>query len=215
MASAPEPDGTSWAEAAIEEACRRTEEWFRSLPPFEPRVNLGSVVGHKYPALLSEQDGVIHFARFLNEAGVPWDAIHHQVAVSRWIFDAPHPAATAMTPGERRRRIDLALLRSEDFLGAKLPAREPSFQFAAFLEFAYLSDYWKQPKARIFNRDPLGAREKVEKDVEKIAAHLAAGACRLGYVIAFEECDHEFQETFANDAEANYGCRVRFIRGYA
>jgi hypothetical protein len=143
-------------------------------------VNLGTVVGHKFPALLSEQDGVIHFARFLNEVGVPWDAIHHQVSVSRWMFDAPHPAATAMTPGERRRRIDLALLRSEHFLAATLPATGPGFTFDAFLEFAYLSDYWQQPKARVFNRDPLGAREKVAQDIEKIGAHLAAGACRLG-----------------------------------
>src|SRR5215211_2942171 len=123
---------TSWAEDAIEEACRRTEVWFRSLPPFEPRVNLRSVVGHKYPALLSEQDGVIHFARFLNEAGVAWEDIHHQVAMSRWMFDAPHPAATKMTQGERQRRIDLALLRSQDFLAAKLPATEAGFQFDAF-----------------------------------------------------------------------------------
>jgi hypothetical protein len=55
-------------------------------------------------------------------------------------FDAPHPAATFMTAGERRRRIDLALLRSEDFFAAKLPATEPGFTFDAFLEFAYLSD---------------------------------------------------------------------------
>jgi hypothetical protein len=214
VTSPPAPAET-WAAKAIEDARRRTAEWFGSLRPFEPRVNLGTVVGHKFPALLSEQDGVIHFARFLNEAGVPWDAIHHQVSVSRWIFDAPHPAATAMTPGERRRRIDLALLRSEDLLAAKLPATEPGFTFDAFLEFAYLSDYWQQPKARIFNRDPLGARQKVEQDIEKIAANLAAGACRLGYVIVFEECDHEFSTTFAADAEAKNGCRVRFIRGYS
>jgi hypothetical protein len=136
------PADSAWAEQAIEDACRRTEKWFRSLPSFEPRVNLGTVVGHKFPALLSEQDGVIHFARFVNEAGVPWDAIHHQVSVSRWIFDLPHPAATAMTPGERR-RIDLALIRSEDFLAATLPATEPAFTFDAFLEFASLSDYWQ------------------------------------------------------------------------
>jgi hypothetical protein len=60
-----------WAEQAVEDACRRTTEWFRSLAPFDPRVNLGTVVGHKFPALLSEQDGVIHFARFLNEVAFP------------------------------------------------------------------------------------------------------------------------------------------------
>lgn len=205
---------TSWAETAIEEACRRTEEWFRALPTFEPRVNLGSVVGHKYPAILSEQDGVIHFARFLNEAGVPWDAIHHQVAISRWIFDQPHPAATAMTAGERRRRVDLAMLSSEDFLAAQLPAVEAGFQFDAFLEFGYLSDYWKVPDARVFGGDPARGRTKVEDDVQKIARHLASGACRVGYVIVFAECDWGFDDAFAADAEANHGCRVRFIRGY-
>jgi hypothetical protein len=43
-----------WAEIAIEKACRRAEEWYRSLPPFVPRVNLHTVVGHKYPAIMSE-----------------------------------------------------------------------------------------------------------------------------------------------------------------
>jgi hypothetical protein len=52
-------------------------------------------------------------------------------------------------------------------------------------------------------------------DIEKIAANLGAGACRLGYVIVFEECDHQFSKTFAADAEAKNGCRVRFIRGYS
>jgi hypothetical protein len=204
----------SLAETAIEEACRRTEEWFRALPAFDPRVNLGSVVGHKYPALLSEQDGVIHFARFLNEAGVTWEAIHHQVAISRWIFDAPHAAATTMTPGERRRRIDLALLRSDEFLSAKLPATEPGFQFDAFLEFKYLSDYWTLPKAQVFGRDPVRGRQNVEADVQKMTRHLGTGACRLGYVIVFEECDWGFEEAFAANTEASSACRVRFIHGY-
>jgi hypothetical protein len=206
--------GATWAETAIEEACRLTEDWLRALPAFEPRVNLGSVVGHKYAAILSEQDCVIHFARFLNEAGVPWEAIHHQVAISRWIFDKPHPAATASTPGERRRRIDLALLRSEDFLAARLPAVDSEFQFDAFLEFGYLSDYWKLPGARVFGGDPVRGRTKVATDVQKISHHLATGACRVGYVIVYEECDWGFEETFEADVGADHRCRVRFIRGY-
>lgn len=201
----------SWAESAIEEACRRAEAWFRLLPPFEPRVNLGSVVGHKYPALVSEQDAVIHFARFLNEAGVPWEDIHHQVSISRWMFDAPHPAATKMTDGERRRRIDLALLRSDDFLAVTLPATTAGFQFDAFLEFGYLSDYWKEPGARNFG-EPTRGHNKVRDDVAKVATNLAGGACRLGYVIVFAECDYGFPETFVADTEANAECRVRFIR---
>lgn len=163
------PATASWADDAIEEACRLAEEWYRALPAFEPRVNLVSVVGRKYPAILSEQDCVINFARFLNEAGVPWDALHHEVSVSRWMFDKPHPAATAVT-GSTKWRVDLALLKTEDFLAAQLPAVEPGFQFDAFLEFAYLSDYWKVPGARVFGGDPERGREKVEKDVEKMVA---------------------------------------------
>ena len=133
-------------EGAIDEACARTGEWFRSLPAFNPRVNLHSVVGYRSPALLSERDCVINFARFLNEAGVPWDAIHHEVSVSRWIFDKPHPAATVMTKNAARRRIDLVLIRQDDLLQAKLPAVEQGFAFDGFIEFAYLTDFWMEPK---------------------------------------------------------------------
>lgn len=215
MNSGPSSSANSWAESAIEVACRRAEEWYRALPLFAPRVNLGNVIGHRHPAILSERDCVIHFARFLNEAGVPWDAIHHEVLVSRWLFDKPHPAATALTPGERRRRVDLVLVETEDFLAAHLPALEGGFQFDAFIEFKYLSDYWKVPRARVYGGDPLRGRNQVEKDVDKIGRHLASAACRVGYVIVFEECDWRFPSTFALEAEMSHGCKVRFIRSYS
>lgn len=180
------------------------------LTPFPNRVNLGSVIGFKHPALVSEQDCVIHFARFLNEAGVPWEDIHHQVSVSRWLFEEPHPAATA---GASKWRVDLALLRREDFLSAKLPATQPGFQFAACLEFGYLTDYWTVPGAHPWNAPAKGVA-KVEKDVAKIARYLAGDVCRSGYVIVFEECDWGFPPTFVADAEANHGSRVRFVRAY-
>jgi hypothetical protein len=212
----PAPHASSWAESAIEAACSSAEEWYRGLPSFETRAiaGAGAVVGRKHPAILSERDCVINFARFLNQAGVPWDAIHHEVSVSRWMFDQPHPAATTMTPGERRRRVDLVLVKTKDFLAAQLPAIAAGFQFDAFLEFGYLSDYWKVPGARVFGGDPAKGRKKVEDDVEKIGRHLAGGACRVGYVIVFEECDWKFAGEFAADAEAANGCRVRFIRSY-
>jgi len=201
------------AETAIEDACGRAEHWYRRLRPFPRRVNLGSATGFKYPELVSEQDCVIHFARFLNESGVPWDAIHHQVSVSRWLFDGQHPGATAATPGTRRWRVDLALLRREDFLAANLPALDFGFQFDAFLEFAYLSDYWKLKGANRWG-DPAKGREKVRKDVEKIGRYHDGGVCRVGYVIVFEECDCEFSPSFATDAELEHRCKVRFVRGY-
>jgi hypothetical protein len=54
----------------------------------------------------------------------------------------------------------------------------------------------------------------VKEDVAKVAANVAGGACRLGYVIVFAECDFGLDETFVPDTEATSGCRVRFIRGY-
>jgi hypothetical protein len=68
-------------------------------------------------------------------------------------------------------------------------------------------------RRRVFGGDPVKGRKKVERDVEKLGLHLDTGACRLGYVIVFEECDWEFEKTFAADAEAR-GCRVRFVRAY-
>ena len=211
-ASASAPD---WAEPAIEGACRRAEAWSQSLPAFSTRavVGGGQVVGRRSPTILSERDSVINFARFLNEEGVPWDAIHHEVSMSRWIFEDPHPAATAMTPAQRRRRIDLILVKTDDFLAAELPITAPGFQFNAILEFGHLSDYWQVPGARIFGGDPARGREKVDADVAKVGLHLSTSACRLGYVIVFEECDWGFEESYAAEAAAKHGCRVRFIRG--
>lgn len=204
------------AEGAIEEACQRAEQWYRELPQFENRVNLGSVVGFRHPAIVSEHDCVIRFARFLNEAGVPWDAMHHQVSVSRWLFDAPHPGATKVTPEEKRKRwrVDLAILESEQFRTARLPATEHGFRFDAFLEFAYLDDSWTMPGAHPWG-EPAKRRNKVRADVDKIARYLSRDVCQSGYVIVFEECDWGFSPTFALDAELSHGCKVRFLRGYS
>jgi hypothetical protein len=70
------------------------------------------------------------------------------------------------------------------------------------------------PGARIFGGDPDRGRVKVDADVEKVGLHLSTDACRLGYVIVFEECDWGFEESYAADAEAKNGCRVRFIRSF-
>jgi hypothetical protein len=71
------------------------------------------------------------------------------------------------------------------------------------------------PGAQVFGGDPVKGRNKVEEDAEKIGVNLASGACRVGYVVVFEECDWGFEETFALDAETqHHGCRVRFIRSY-
>lgn len=202
-------------EAAAEEACVAAEEWLRTLPPFETRVNLGSVVGHRSPWLLSERDCVVAFIRFLVDAGLPWEAIHNEVSISRWIFDQPHPAATAVSGSQRR--IDLVLVDPVRFAQAELPATSAGegFRFDAFLEFGFLGDWWRQPNAVTWGDPTTEGRAKVAADVEKINRHLEAGACRLGYVCVFEECDYGFEAEFAARAESSTGCRVRFIRGWA
>ena len=202
-----------WAESAIERACVAANEWYRALPVFERRVNLGSVVGFKHPALMSEHDCVGQFARFIHEAGVPWDAIHHEVSDSRWLFDTPHPAANKSFPEERKWRVDIALLRPEEFQVAQLPALEQGFQFDAFLEFAYLDDFWTLPGVNPYG-EPGKRRTKVQKDVEKIGRYVERGACAVGYVIVFEECDWGFPPSFVEDALRDNACRVRFIRDY-
>jgi hypothetical protein len=199
-----------WADRAVDKACARAADWYPNLPAFSSRVNLGSVVGYRHPALLSEQDCVMHFSRFLNESGVKWESMHHQVSVSRWFFDSPHPAATA---GGNRWRVDLALVGPEDFLGADLPATEPGFQFDSFLEFAYLGDSWAQPGSAAWG-EPEKGRRKVADDVEKVGRYLESGACRSAYAVVFEECDFGFPSEFVDEAEERHGCRVRFIKGY-
>jgi hypothetical protein len=212
MSDTSDRRAATWPETAIEEACRRVEKWYRGLLQFEKRaiVNGGNVVGFKHPALVSEHDCVAHFARFLKKAGIRWDAMHHQVSLSQWLFSGNHPAATA---GASRWRVDLAILESERFRTADLPATEPGFQFDAFCEFAYLPDFWKQPTARNWGAPKTG-HAKVQKDIEKIERYLASGVSRTGYVVVFEECDWEFPATFVSDAKTNHGCKVRFIRGY-
>ena len=205
-------------EGAIEDACMRAERWYRTLPRFERQVNLRSVVGFKHPALVSEHDCVVQFARFLNEEGVPWDAMNHELSVSRWLFDKEHPVAIERrkNPGRTNGwRVDLALRDSEEFRAARLPAeKDPGFQFEAFLEFAYLSNFWKQEKAQRFGAPDKG-RAKVNTDVEKTASrYLDTRACRLGYVIVFEECDWGFTPESIAEMERT-GCRVRFVRSYS
>jgi hypothetical protein len=47
-----------------------------------------------------------------------------------------------------------------------------------------------------------------------VGRYLSTDVYTLGYVIVFEQCDWGFSSTFVSDAEANHGCRVRFVRGY-
>lgn len=108
----------------------------------------------------------------------------------------------------------MALITNEEFLAAELPARAAGFQFDAFLEFAYISDSWTVPGATPWG-EPAKSRAKVEADIAKIARYIEGGVCKRGYAIVFEEADSAFSADLAAEVEAETGCRLRFIRGYA
>jgi hypothetical protein len=108
--------------------------------------------------------------------------------------------------------VDLALLRSEDFLASELPALRPGFRFDAFLEFAYLGDSWTVPQSVKWG-EPGKGRQRVVRDVEKCKRYLEKDACDSAYAIVFEECDFGFPKDFTEKAEASSGCKVRFVRG--
>ncbi len=144
----------NWAEDAIETACDRAEKWYRRLVPFQTRVNLGKCVGRKFPAILSEQDCVMHFARFLNEAGIAWEDMHHQVSSSRWLFELPHEGGIS-----DRWCADLTLVKEQDLQRAQLPAKPKEFQFDACVEFAYLSDFYMLPRLLLMVSPKRGDRK--------------------------------------------------------
>ena len=214
LSTAGSMPGSSPLKEKITLACDWAQQWYRTLPRFEERVNLGSVVGCRHPALVSEHDCVVHFARFLNDAGVDWEDMNHQVSVSRWLFDNPHPAAAAFVDGRKRWTVDLAILDREVFRTARLPARTRGFEFDAFLEFKYLKNFFTLEGAVKFGAPSCGVRD-VAKDVDKIGRYIEEGVCRSGYVIVFEECDWGFPDDYAIRMQTTSGCKVRFVRSYA
>jgi hypothetical protein len=195
-------------EPFVEDACRRTERWFRDLPEWVEHIAHGDVSSYYGPTLLSEADCVMHFARYLNEAGVRWEDMHFELAKSQLLFAPPHVASTALN----RWRADLALHKWEELLEAPLPARDDSFRFDAFLEFKIAGNHWQFGPSY---GDPLKTRRSVIADVEKVASYLDHALCRLSYVVVFEECDFGFPVDFERDLEAAYpGCRVRILRAW-
>jgi hypothetical protein len=164
--------GLPW-EAEVADACRRAEAWFRATPKFpNGPIVVRSVVGFEHPALLSEADCRLHFARFLVDAGVPWEAIHMELSNSIWIFDAPHPAASIPW------RTDIAIVDPARFSSAELPAVSPEgFRFDAFLEFKFFHEPFSASTVA----------NDLRRDALKVADDLKTRAADAGYVIAFAE----------------------------
>src|SRR5918911_3570445 len=90
--------------------------WLTELPEWSkhPTNPSGSVSSHFGPTILSEHDCVLHFARFLNAAGVSWHDIHLELSPGQWMYT---PNADAKPP----KRIDLAVMGQRKLMDAGLP----------------------------------------------------------------------------------------------
>ena len=173
--------------AATDRACALTEAWMKTLPEWgtHPRTPDGSVSGGRGPTLLSEADCVLHFARFLNEAGVRWEDMHLEASRVKSLFAATHPTFVQ----DHRWRVDLAVVSWQELTDAAPPLRDNSFQFDAFYEFALASSFWLHGSSY---GHPLKMREKVAADVLKVSRYVELGLCHDAYMVVFEECDHGF-----------------------
>jgi hypothetical protein len=165
----------------IAAATDQMAEWLRALPgwPSHPINATGTVSAHFGPTILSEHDCVLHFARFLAQAGVPWEDIHLELSPGQWMYDK--------SGGTAPKRIDLAIIPRDKLGGAALPSRAGGFPLEAVFEFALASNYWQ------FGTGSARATlSKVDQDVAKVAEYLRTGLATRGYVVIVEECDHGF-----------------------
>jgi hypothetical protein len=197
-------------ESATDIACDLAQAWLRALPAWEthPMTANGSVSGHRGPTLVSEADCVLHFARFLNQAGIPWEDMHLELSRVQSMFAVTHPTFV----NAYKWRVDLAVVPRDALAAAAPPFADDSFRFDAFYEFKLASAFWLHGKP--FGH-PAKLRENVDRDVDKVGRYVELGLCHRAYVIVFEECDHGFGEVGAGaDSPALPGVGVHVIRGW-
>jgi hypothetical protein len=195
---------------ATDQACELAEDWLRTLPEWHvhPMTADGSVSGHRGPTIVSEGDCVLHFARFLNEAGLPWEDMHLELSRVKSLYANTHPAWQAKT----RWRVDLAVASREALSAARPPLSDGAFRFDAFYEFALASSYWLYGAS--FGA-PASTRAKVATDVLKVARYVELELCHRAYVIVFEECDHAFPRELAESVAVQHpGVELRVLRGW-
>jgi hypothetical protein len=193
------------------DALRDLEEWFRGLPAFDRRSisDSGVVVGRFGPTILSEQDAILHTARLLASRGVPWDHLHLELAITKWLWEEPHPAVSLVP----KQVIDLAIISPLILQHAHLPDKSGTLVFDAFLEFKYGDGSWQ-------HGDPWGVPQKlrsdVEADVDKLGLCLDAGICRSAHVVCLEQVDYGFADDFVAECEARHPGRlhVHLIRAW-
>ena len=145
----------------IADAAARMARWLRALPewPSHPVNATGTVSAHFGPTLLSEHDCVLHFARFLADAGLPWEDMHLELSPGQWMYEAQSAA--------RPKRIDLAIMPRDQLAAAPLPAATGALPLDAVFEFALASNFWQHGAG-----SPRPMLSKVNADVAKVAEYL-------------------------------------------
>lgn len=187
-------------EEQIADATFRMAAWLRDLQawPTHPVNASGSVSAHFGPTILSEHDCVLHYARFLADAGLAWEDMHLELSPGQWMYE---------TTGTRPKRIDLAIVRRERLAAATLPGAPGSFPLDAVFEFALASSFWQHG---VGSPGPL--RAKVDADVGKVGEYLSTGLASRGYVLVVEECDHDFAADYVANARSRAGVEVLLLQ---
>jgi len=165
-----------------------------------PDQRLAIGVSHFGPTILSEHDCVMQFARHLHASGVSWEDMHLEFSPAQWMFNLTEPA-------KRPKRIDLAVASRERLMEATFPTDLGSFRLDAVIEFALASNYWQ-----FGTGSKETAHRKIALDIEKVAQYLQSGLATHGYVMVFEEADHEFPGDWDQQAYSATGVRTRVLR---
>lgn len=188
-------------EDVVTSAAARMHDWLRALPEWRrhPTNESGSVSAHYGPTVLSEHDCVLHFARFLVDAGVAWEDLHLELSPGQWMFRS--------RAGVAPKRIDLAIIPRDRLALADFPARLGDYPLDAVFEFALASNYWQ-----FGSGSPRPTVKKVADDIAKTGEYVRTGLARRGYVVVVEECDHGFDRRLVEDARQTSGVEVLLLK---
>lgn len=196
-------------EKQIARALADTERWLRKQPTWKSghlENTKGTAVSHRGPAILSEADAVLQFARFLNKQGVAWRDIHIEVKPGQWLVD---PANGRKRP----QRIDLAIVDRDRLAGRTAPfspARDKDFLFDAIFTFKLASSSWDRPrKSGRKPRPPARVEAGIKSEVKKMSSYLRDLWASRGYVVVIEETDHGWKRP--SDASKD-GLSVHYLK---
>lgn len=167
---------------AFEESLNKQPSW--KVHPVNATKNVSA---HRGPVILSEHDCVMHFAKALNDEGVPWDHMHFELSPGQWLF--PIEAKKKRPP-----RVDLAICDPVALDAASPPCRRDDFQFEYVFEFKLASAYWlwkSKGKRSKRLRPPSAIQEGIANDIKKVKKYLrpGTGLAKSGYVVVVQEVE--------------------------